>query len=208
MPSALNIDKLSACPACDLLMNDSEQVKEGYISQCPRCKQILQHPSRLSIRNNFICVFVGLVFYFPAILLPMLQFTMLGNTESMSILNCVLTLLNTGNWIIGIVVLFTIVLVPLTKMMLIIFISTRVYHKLHSHFLAVSFKWYNHLNHWGMLDIFMLSIIVSAIKLNEDAELDPGLGLYAFVILLFTSALQTQLLNKKLIWTLIERHGE
>lgn len=208
MRSGLSTDKLSACPVCDLLMDTTEQVKEGYVSQCPRCKQVLQHPHRLSIRNNFVCVFVGLVFYFPAVFLPIMQLTMLGNTETLSIISCVQTLFNTGNWLIGIVVLFTIMLVPLAKMMLITFITIRIYHKAKSHYLAASFKWYNHLNHWGMLDVFILSIIVSAIKLNEDAELEPGLGLYAFIILLLSSALQSQLLNKKLIWTLIERHGK
>ncbi|TXL22322.1 paraquat-inducible membrane protein A, partial [Methylococcaceae bacterium HT2] len=108
----------------------------------------------------------------------------------------------------GFVVLLTIILIPLIKMMLIIFITSRIYFKVKSQYLAASFKWYNRLNHWGMLDIFMLGIIVSAIKLNDDADLEAGVGLYAFIILLFTSALQTQLLNKNLIWTLIERHGE
>ncbi len=211
MQSVSNIDKhehLCACPECDLLIDNTAQVKEGYISQCPRCHHVLQHPTRLSMRNNFLCVFVGLVFYFPAMLLPIMRFTMLGNTQALSIFNCEQSLFSTGNWVIGLVVFFTIILIPLAKMILIIFITTRIYYKIKSHYLAASFKWYNQLTKWGMLDIFMLSIIVSAIKLHDDAELEPGIGLYAFIILLLTSALQTQLLNKKLTWTLIERHGE
>lgn len=208
MLSGLNIDKLSACPECDLLIDMAQQVKEGYVSQCPRCHYTIEHPSRLSIRNNFLCVFTGLVFYFPAMMLPIMKFTMLGNTEAMSIFNCLQTLFNTGNFGIAILVFFTLMLVPLTKMMLIIFVSTRIYYKLKTHYLALSFKWYSRLYRWGMLDIFMLGTLVSAIKLRDDAELEPGLGLYAFVILLLSSALQTQLLNKKLIWTLIERHGK
>jgi len=139
--------------------------------------------------------------------LPIMKFTMLGNTESLSIINCLQTLFNNGHLVIASLILFTLIVVPLLKMMLIIFITTRIYHKARSHYLAFSFKWYTRISSWGMLDIFMLSILVSAIKLRNDAELEPGLGLYAFVILLISSAMQTQLLNKKLIWTLIERHG-
>ena len=126
MPSKLNTvndSHLSACSACDLLIDTSEQVHEGYVSQCPRCQHVLAHPSRLSIRNNFVCVLTGLLFYFPAMLLPVMQFTMLGNTEAMSILNSVQTLFNTGNSGVAIVVFFTLVFVPLVKMMLIIFIA-------------------------------------------------------------------------------------
>ncbi len=207
MLSGLNTDKLSACPECDLLIDTVQQVKEGTISQCPRCRYTIEHPSRLSIRNNFLCVMIGLIFYFPAMMLPIMKFTMLGNTEAMSILNCLQTLFYTGNFGIALLIFFALMFVPLAKMMLIIFISTRIYYKVKTHYLAASFKWYSRLNNWGMLDIFMLGVLVSAIKLRNDAELEPGLGLYAFVILLLSSTLQTQLLNKKLIWTLIERHG-
>lgn len=208
MLSRLNTDKLSACPECDLLIDTGEPIKEGYVSECPRCRYTIEHPVRLSIRNNFVCVVTGLFFYFPAMMLPVMKFTMLGNTEAMSIYNCLLTLFNTGNIGIAVLILFTLILVPLVKMMLIIFITTRLYHKAKTHYLAMSFKWYTRLSHWGMLDIFMLSILVSAIKLRNDAELEPGLGLYAFVILLLSSSLQTQLLNKRLVWTFIEHHGE
>ncbi|MDF1582464.1 MAG: paraquat-inducible protein A [Methyloprofundus sp.] len=210
MRSTLNIDNaqhIEACPDCDLLITEV-QVKEGYVSHCPRCRHIIEHPTRLSIRNNFFCVFAGLIVYFPAMLLPVLQFTVLGHTEVLSILVCVQTLFSTGNWGVGLVVFFSLMLVPLVQMILIIFITTRFYYQVKSHYLALCFKWYGYLSAWGMLDIFMLSIIVAAIKLRDDAELEPGLGLYAFIALLLISALQTQLLNKKLVWTLIEKHGE
>ena len=207
MLSRLNIDKLSACPECDLLIDATEPVKEGYVSECPRCRYTIEHPVRLSIKHNFVCVLIGLIFYFPAMLLPIMKFTMLGVTETLSILNCLQTLFDNGHLVIASLILFTLIVVPLVKMVLIIFITTRIYHKARSHYLALSFKWYTRISSWGMLDIFMLSILVSAIKLRSDAELEPGLGLYAFVVLLISSALQTQLLNKKLIWILIERHG-
>ena len=210
MRSTLNTDNtqsLEACPDCDLLMA-AVQVKEGCTSHCPRCGHTLEHPTRLSIRNNFFCVFAGLILYFPAMLLPILQFTMVGNTEALSILVCVQTLFSTGNWGIGLIIFFSLMLVPLVQMILLIFVTTRFYYQVKSRYLAFCFKWYGYLNAWGMLDIFMLSIIVASIKLRDDAELDPGFGLYAFISLLFINTLQTQLLNKKVIWNLIEKHGE
>lgn len=207
MLSRLNTDKLTACPECDLLIDTAEAVKEGHVSECPRCRYTIEHPVRLSIRNNFVCVLTGLVFYFPSMMLPVMTFTMLGNTQVMSIFDCLETLFNAGHFGIAVMLLLTLMLIPLAKMVLIIFITTRIYYNVKTHYLALSFKWYTYLSRWGMLDIFMLSILVSAIKLRNDAELEPGLGLYAFVILLLSSALQTQLLNKRLVWTLIEHHG-
>jgi len=212
MRSPLNTDNtqsLEACPDCDLLMA-VVQVEEACTSHCPRCGHILDHPMRFSIRNNFVCVFAGLILYFPAMLLPILQLTIAGNTEVLTMFICVQTLFSTGNWGIGLIVFFSLMLVPLVQMILLIFVITRLTYQVKSHYLAFCFKWYAYLNTWGMLDIFMLGIIVASIKLREDTELDldPGFGLYAFISLLFINTLQAQLLNKKLIWNLIEKHDE
>ncbi len=205
MPLPLNIDKLMACPDCDLLI-EKVNIADGYVSECPRCHFILEHPTRSSIRNDFMCVFMGLLVYFPAIFLPFMSLTMLDETVYLSLVSCVVSLFETANGGLAVVVMFTLLCVPLLQMVLLIFITTRLHHKQKSCYLALSFKCYNLLNTWGMLDIFMLSIIVAAIKLRDDAELNAELGLYAFILLLLINALQMQLLNKPLLWRSIERH--
>jgi len=205
MPSALDTDSLSACPKCDLLIELSPVREAGYISQCPQCFHVLEHPTTFSIRKDVLCLLTGLLMYFPAMLLPIMNFTMIGHTEAMSMLNCLETLFITGNIAIGVVVFISIFCIPLLKMTLLLFVITRVYYKISSRYLAFSFKSYNLITAWGMLDILLLSFIVAAIKLRDDAELAAGIGLYAFVVLLLASALQIQLLNKNLIWRLIER---
>jgi len=205
MPSPLNTDNLSACPDCDLLIELNPIRETGYISTCPRCFHVIEHPSTFSLRKDAVCVLTSLVMYFPAMLLPIMQFTMIGHTEAMSLLNCIETLFQTGNIGVGLVVFISIFCIPLLKMTLLLFIFTRLFYKIPSDYLAFSFKKYNLINTWGMLDILLLSFIVAAIKLKDDAELTTGLGLYAYLILLLSSALQTQLLNKNLIWRLIEQ---
>lgn len=205
MPSPLSIDNLSACPACDLLIELNPLREAGFISQCPQCFHVLEHPTKFAIRKDMLCLLTGLLMYFPAMFLPIMKFTMIGHTEAMSMLNCLETLLITGNIGVGIVVFISILCIPLLKMTLLLFVITRVYYQIPSQYLAFSFKSYNLINAWGMLDILLLSFIVAAIKLKDDAELLAGLGLYAFLVLLLASALQTQLLNKNLIWRLIEK---
>jgi paraquat-inducible protein A len=205
MQLALNIDNLSACPECDLLLEINPIQKAGYISQCPRCSYVLEHPTRFSIRKDVLCLLTGLVMYFPAMLLPIMKFTMIGHTQMMSMLTCVETLFLTANLGVGLVVFICIFCIPLLKMTLLLFVITRLYYRIPSRQLALSFKHYNLINTWAMLDILLLSFIVAAIKLKEDAELVAGLGLYAFIVLLLATALQAQLLNKNLIWRLIEQ---
>jgi len=198
-----NTEHLSACPDCDLLI-ESIEISAGYVSQCPRCKTTLEHPMRCSLRNSFFCVFFGLILYFPAVLLPIIQFSMAGQVQGLSIWGCVYSLVLKGHFAIASAVFFVLMLAPLVKMILLMFTTSHFYFHIKSHYLTVCFKGYQQLNEWAMLDIFLLAVIVSIIKLRDDGMVELGFGLYAFVLLLLSSTLQAQLLNKKLIWNLIE----
>ncbi len=202
-----NTKHLSACPDCDLLI-ESTDVNAGYVSQCPRCKTVLEHPMHLSLRYSFVCVFSGLILYFPAVLLPIMTFSMMGQTQSLSVLDCVYNLFLKGQVMMAGAVFFVLMLAPLVQMILLMFISLRVYYHTKSYYLALCFKWYQQLNEWAMLDVFLLAMIVSVIKLHDDGVIERGFGLYAFIVLLLSRSFQTQLLNKKLIWNVIEHHGK
>jgi len=202
-----NVEHLDACPDCDLLI-ESIEINAGYVSQCPRCKTVLEHSMCFSLRYSFFCVFSGLILYFPAVLLPVMKFSMMGQMQSLSIWDCVYNLFLTRHFVIASTVFFVLILAPLVKMILLLFITSRVYFHTKSYYLAMCFKWYQQLNEWAMLDVFLLAMIVSVIKLRDDGVIDPGFGLYAFILLLLSGTFQTQLLNKKLIWNLIEDHGK
>ena len=55
-----------------------------------------------------------------------------------------------------------------------------------------------------MLDVYMIAMLVSVIKLFDIADIKGGLGLYSFAGLLLTSILVTVKLDKKQIWEGIE----
>jgi paraquat-inducible protein A len=42
------------------------------------------------------------------------------------------------------------------------------------------FKWYHRIDEWGMLEVYMLSIIVALVKLRDMAEVILGLGFYLY----------------------------
>ena len=66
------------------------------------------------------------------------------------------------------------------------------------------FRLYLLLKPWGMLEIFMLVIIVSGFKLIKMASLIPGLSLFAFFGLVFVLALIIVTLDEHLIWERVD----
>jgi paraquat-inducible protein A len=51
-----------------------------------------------------------------------------------------------------------------------------------------------------MLEVFMLGILVSMVKLAKMASIVPGVSLYAFVALIFVLAATTASLDSHLVW--------
>jgi paraquat-inducible protein A len=67
------------------------------------------------------------------------------------------------------------------------------------------FRAYHHLDHWAMLNVFMLAIIVSMYKLIDDTELSVNLGLLAFIFWLICSTMSAVVLDQNYIWEKLEK---
>ena len=60
---------------------------------------------------------------------------------------------------------------------------------------------------WGMMEVFMLGILVSVVKLVKMATIIPGVALFAFLALIFVLAAAAVTLDDHLIWEQIDnRH--
>jgi paraquat-inducible protein A len=66
------------------------------------------------------------------------------------------------------------------------------------------FRLYLMLKPWGMMEIFMLGIIVSGFKLIKMASLIPGLSLFAFFGLIFVLTTIIITLDEHLIWEKVD----
>ena len=53
---------------------------------------------------------------------------------------------------------------------------------------------------WGMLEIFLLALIVAAVKLVDITELNIGVSLYAFLLLIGTLTTLSLTLNPEDVW--------
>jgi paraquat-inducible protein A len=51
-----------------------------------------------------------------------------------------------------------------------------------------------------MMEVFMVGILVSVVKLSKMAKIVPGVALYAFLALIFVLAAMSVSLDSHLIW--------
>lgn len=65
-------------------------------------------------------------------------------------------------------------------------------------------RWISLTEPWNMIEVFLLGVLVSLIKLGKLAELEFGVGFWAFGILMFCMAAAVAAIDKKELWDRLE----
>lgn len=144
----------------------------------------------------------------PANLLPMIGINILGNSMDGNLWTGVAVLLKEDMWAVAILVLLSSVLLPFVNMGLAFLISFHLFIEKPNSHLVRWMRWLQHLNEWAMLEVYALGIIVACVKLAGMAELRFGLGLYAFIGLLFINAMLANEMDVYLFWQRIAHFGK
>jgi len=72
---------------------------------------------------------------------------------------------------------------------------------------AVMFRYYQHLDEWGMLEVYMIGILVTIIKMLHMAHVEYDVGFYCFIGLLAATLGSAAVLDKNRFWKLIDRQA-
>ncbi len=59
---------------------------------------------------------------------------------------------------------------------------------------------------WGMLDVFLLGILVSIVKLVKMGTIIPGISLWAFMLMVFIIAAAQSIFDPHILWKEIDIH--
>jgi paraquat-inducible protein A len=102
--------------------------------------------------------------------------------------------------VIALLVLVTTVLVPFTQMMCLFYILLPIKFGRLPKRLPRVFRFLQSIQPWGMMEVFMVGILVSVVKLAKMAKIIPGISLYSFLALIFVLTAMTVSLDAHLIW--------
>ncbi|MBW1867874.1 MAG: paraquat-inducible protein A [Deltaproteobacteria bacterium] len=194
---------LIACPECDLLIRKTEP-GPGVRCFCPRCRSMLFHVKRKPVETALILSLTGLILFVPAMVLPIMTLNAFGLEQSANILQWVSALFRTGFHMVGIVVLLTVVVVPLLKFLLLFYLSIAIRMKTDWSNLGPIFRFYKRIDEWGMLEICMLGILISIIKLKDLAQISYGIGLFCFVLVLTINLIASVTFDEHKYWSSIK----
>lgn len=202
--NSADLSHLIACPECDLLMAYDSLIKDERIN-CARCGAELKTYRYNMVSKALALVLTALILFIPASFLPILKIDILSLASEASVWDSVLGLYHSGMKAISIVVLMCGFAIPLLKLLCQLYVSTALYFNKGKPLAILFFKIYQELKEWGMLEIYLLGILVSIIKLQGMAELHIGMGLACFIMLLFVQVWLEIVMNQPQTWALLER---
>ena len=203
----LPLEQLLACHECDLLMRRPVLAGEQKAC-CPRCGyELLARRSQME-RRSLALVLTALALFVPANFLPIMQLDLLGQTTRDTVWSGVLGLYDSGMEAIALVVLLCSMVVPLLKLLcqLLVLLSIRGRRALA--WGRWLYRSYHHLREWGMLEVYLMGILVSIVKLMDMADLSLGTGLFCFVGLLLAQVWLEVTMSPQQIWDALEAEND
>lgn len=198
------LSKLIVCPECDLLMPAIHLAKDQRLD-CPRCSSELKVFRHDMVRRALALALTALILFIPATFLPVLTLNLLGQKRQGSVWDSIYGLYESGMHTISILVLLCGFAIPLCKLLCQFYVLVAIYINKGKNFAVVCYKSYLHLKEWGMLEIYLLGILVSIVKLHGMAELRLGMGLACFIMLLFVQVWLELVMNPSQVWLFLGR---
>jgi paraquat-inducible protein A len=193
-----------ACHECDLI-HAIPPMPSRAAACCVRCGSVLFRAQANSIDRTLAWTFAGLVLYVVAVSFPFLAMKNGPISNETGLLTGIQQLFNQGIIPLATLVLLTCVIVPLLQMLGLLYIFIPLKLNVRAKFAIPVFRLFNHIKPWSMMEIYMLGILVSIVKLGKMATIVPGLAVIAFGLLIFVLSFALSAVDEHMVW---EKLGE
>ncbi len=195
--------KFWICETCDLIVEYND-VKVGVKYHCPRCHNVIYHCKANVMTNLLLISFSALLIFYPAFFYPVMKLSVAGLTSTGNVYSSYLGFYNQGENLLSIIVFITVVLIPFLIPFFIfvvtLFNKLRIYPSIQREFL----KLFIYLKDWGMVEVYLLGIFVSIIKMYSLAEINFDIGFYIYIFFTFLNIMIFTYFNKQTIWDEME----
>jgi len=191
------------CHECDLLMH-VPPLSAVKAFKCPRCLSPLRGHGKEGLAKPLAAVIAGLIFFWPANFLPILQMTILGIESDHTMIGAMRVMADSGMAPVALMVLFCSVLAPLLEFLLLGMVLAQVALGRNIIALPTTFRFFTYLDSWAMLEVYMIGLLVSVIKLMGMASVTPSIGLLCFVGMMLAGIAAKVTLDHHNIWKRIE----
>ena len=194
---------LVVCHGCDYLI-EKQIVAVGRRARCPRCGTVIQRTIRNSVEKAIALSLAGLIIFFPAIYMPIMTFTVAGLHGTGNVIDAAVVLFEKDYLFVGVMVLMVSIVFPFIKLFLLFVSSMSIALGRVSQTTVEMFRTYKKLSEWGMVEVYMMGILVSIIKMYSMADIAYNTGFFCFIALVLLTISASTAVDEDYYWERIE----
>lgn len=193
----------TACHFCDTL-HEAKPIKEGFAARCQCCGAVLFQNRPASLVRSTAFALTSLILMVVVHAFPFLVMDAASIRNSLTLASASGALIREGSPILGIALATFTVVTPL------VLAGGLVYVCLPLMFGRVApggffvAKWMSKSEPWNMIEVFIIGVLVSLLKLNKVADVQFGIGFWAFSALMISMAAAVASIDRNELWDRLE----
>jgi paraquat-inducible protein A len=190
---------LIACHECDLLQREAP-LPRGGVAHCGRCGAELYRNHPESLERTLALTVGAVVLFAVANIFPIVGLALEGQVIQTTLFHTVRTLWDEDMKSVAALVFLTTIAVPALELLAIAYLLLPLRLGRVPPYFAQVFRMLQSVRPWGMVEVFMLGVLVSLVKLAHLAGVVAGVALWSFAALMLVMAAITSVFDARALW--------
>ena len=191
---------LLACPHCDLLQRDVRLAPDA-LARCARCAMVLYRPYDENLDRPLAFTLAAAILFIVANTFPIVGLELQGQQTTATLTGTAWALYAQDMKLLGTIVLVTTVIVPAVQLSAMTYVLVLLRLNRAPRYLPLALRAFQAVRPWGMVEVFLLGLLVSVAKLAGMASVVPGIGLWSFGALLMMIAAAVATFDARAAWS-------
>jgi paraquat-inducible protein A len=190
---------IAACPECDLLQRVPD-IERGAIARCRRCLSVLYQPRDDNLDQPLAYTLAATILFIIANAFPIVGLELQGQSTAATLVGMAQALYEQNMKPLAGLVFFTTVLVPAVQLTAMAYLLIPLRIGRVPRRLPLALRVLQAIRPWGMVEVFILGLLVALVKLGGIATVVPGTALWAFGGLLMMIAAAIASFDARVVW--------
>lgn len=196
---------LVVCPDCDLLQQ-RVALPAGGRAYCCRCHASLYRDTLVRLDVQLALALTGVLVFFIANAFPIVSMEAQGARSVTTLFGTVLALWRQEMQPVALLVFLTAILVPALELASLCYILLPLSRRRAPPGFEPLLHLLARIHPWGMAEVFLMGVLVALVKLAHLAQVEPGVGLWSFSILILLLALNASFFDSQGLWRIYQQN--
>lgn len=193
-----------ACGECGKL-HTYQDIPVGHTATCSRCGGVLYRNRARMMEVSLALTVTGLILFALTNFFPLLGLKAQGMVQEITLWKATIAFWDQGFQVLSVLLLLNLIVFPLFELLTLLWVMLSIHFNVSNCFVTALYRWMRQLKPWGMLEVFMLGVLVAVVKLGDLAVLVIGPAFWSFAALIVCMAAATAMLDPFVVWNSLKR---